>query len=214
MKYQTFFWDFDGTIFDTYPIMVQAFMTALTQQQVSELELDEQDIYETMRQHSLGTALQKFSAEFSIQADQLEQDYRQNERGQIAQAKPFDGMVDLLQQLADAGGKHYLLTHRNQSAMQLLQAAGIKKLFTDEVTSEQPFPRKPNPASLNALIKRHEVQKASAIMIGDRTLDVDAGHNAGIAGALFDPGRLIDGGPSHPEINVTNVIGLRDALLQ
>ncbi|GAX08279.1 phosphoglycolate phosphatase haloacid dehalogenase hydrolase [Secundilactobacillus silagincola] len=214
MKYQAFFWDFDGTIFDTYPIMVQAFMTALTQQQVSEIELDEQEIYETMRQHSLGTALQKFSAEFSIKADQLEHDYRQNERGRIAQAKPFDGMVALLQRLADEGGTHYLLTHRNQSAMQLLQSAGIKKLFADEVTSEQPFPRKPNPASLNALIKRNEVQKASAIMIGDRTLDVDAGHNAGIAGALFDPGRLIDGGPSHPEINVTNVIGLTDALLQ
>lgn len=65
MTYQSFFWDFDGTIFDTYPIMVQAFMLALTQQRVSEIELDEQDIYETMRQHSLGTAVQKFSAHFS-----------------------------------------------------------------------------------------------------------------------------------------------------
>lgn len=214
MKYQSFFWDFDGTIFDTYPIMVQAFMQALTQQQVSEIELDEQEIYETMRQHSMGTALQKFSAEFSIDTDRLEKDYRQIERQRIAQAQPFPGILELIQQLADSGGQHYLLTHRNQSAMQLLQAAGIKKLFVDEVTSEQPFPRKPNPASLNALIERNKVQRASAIMIGDRTLDIDAGHNASIAGALFDPGRLIDSRASHPEINVTNVVGLKDALLQ
>lgn len=214
MTYQSFFWDFDGTIFDTYPIMVQAFMQALTQQRVSEIELDEQDIYETMRQHSLETAVQKFSAHFSLQADQLERDYRQNEKRTIQQAKPFPGMVELLQELASQGGQHYLLTHRNQSANQLLAAAGIKKLFTDEVTSEQPFPRKPNPASLNALIERNGVSREAAIMIGDRTLDIDAGHNAGIAGALFDPGRLIDSQASHPEINVTNVIGLREALLQ
>lgn len=214
MKYQTFFWDFDGTIFDTYPIMVHAFMQALTQQQVSEIELDEQEIYETMRQHSMGTALQKFSAAFSINADRLEQDYRQIEAQQIATAKPFSGMLALLRQLADQGGQHYLLTHRNQSAMQLLQAAGIKKLFADAITSEQPFPRKPDPASLNALIEDHDVQRDSAIMIGDRTLDIDAGHNAGIAGALFDPGRLIDARGSHPEIDVTNVMGLQQALLQ
>ncbi|GAX02953.1 phosphoglycolate phosphatase haloacid dehalogenase hydrolase [Secundilactobacillus pentosiphilus] len=214
MKYQSFFWDFDGTIFDTYPIMVRAFMQALMQQRVSEIELDEQEIYETMRQHSFGTARQKFSAEFSLNAERLEQDYRQIERQQISQAQPFAGMLALLQQLADEGGTHYLLTHRNQSAMALLETAGIKKLFTDAVTSEQPFPRKPDPASLNALIERHEVQRPSAIMIGDRTLDIDAGHNAGISGALFDPGRLIDSRASHPEIDVTNVIGLRQALLQ
>lgn len=214
MKYQSFFWDFDGTIFDTYPIMVRAFMQALMQQRVSEIELDEQEIYETMRQHSFGTARQKFSAEFSLDAERLERDYRQIERQQISQAQPFAGMLALLQQLADEGGTHYLLTHRNQSAMALLQAAGIKKLFTDAVTSEQPFPRKPNPASLNALIERHQVRRPSAIMIGDRTLDIDAGHNAGIAGALFDPGRLIDSRVSHPEIDVTNVVGLRQALLQ
>ncbi|GAX06005.1 phosphoglycolate phosphatase haloacid dehalogenase hydrolase [Secundilactobacillus pentosiphilus] len=214
MKYQSFFWDFDGTIFDTYPIMVRAFMQALMQQRVSEIELDEQEIYETMRQHSFGTARQKFSAEFSLNAERLEQDYRQIERQQISQAQPFAGMLALLQQLADEGGTHYLLTHRNQSAMALLETAGIKKLFTDAVTSEQPFPRKPDPASLNALIERHKVQRPSAIMIGDRTLDIDAGHNAGISGALFDPGRLIDSRASHPEIDVTNVIGLRQALLQ
>ncbi|MCH5461282.1 HAD-IA family hydrolase [Lactobacillus sp. LC28-10] len=214
MTYQTFFWDFDGTIFDTYPIMVRAFMQALIQQRVSEIELDEQEIYETMRQHSMGTALQKFSALFSIDAGRLEKDYRQIEPRHIAQAQPFDGMLALLQRLADQGGQHYLLTHRNQSAMQLLQTAGIKKLFTDAVTSEQPFPRKPDPASLNALIERHNIQRGSAIMIGDRTLDIDAGHNAGIAGALFDPGRLIDARASHPKIDVTNVVGLQQALLQ
>lgn len=214
MKYKSFFWDFDGTLFDTYPIMVKAFMQALTDQHVSEIELDEVAIYEVMRRHSLGAALKQFSAEFGIDLDQLEDDYRKIEAPLIVDAKPFDGIKPLLEELQARNGQHFLLTHRNQSANQLLEAANIKKLFTDEVTSEQPFPRKPDPASLNYLIEQNQVERPTAIMIGDRNLDVDAGHNAGIAGALFDPGRLIDGTPSQPEIDVTNVSGLSKALFQ
>ncbi|MTV81264.1 HAD-IA family hydrolase [Secundilactobacillus folii] len=214
MKYKAFFWDFDGTLFNTYPIMVQAFMQALTMQRVSEIELDEVAIYETMRRHSLGAALKQFSAEFSIDSERLNRDYRALEAPMIKAAKPFEGIVPLIQQLYDNGGRHYLLTHRDRSSERLLINAGIKKLFTDEITSEQPFPRKPAPDSLNALIARNHVARQTAIMIGDRTLDVDAGHNAGIAGALFDPGHLIDATASHPEISVTNVSGLAEALLQ
>lgn len=213
MKYQTFFWDFDGTLFDTYPGMVASFMAALQQQRVSELELDEVAIYEVMRRHSLGTAIRQFSAEFGINADRLERDYRAIEATHVTDAQPFDGVIDLLTQLKANGGQHFLLTHRDKSAIERLENVGIKKLFTDIITSEQPFPRKPDPASLNALVQRHHVSLKTAIMIGDRNLDVEAGHRAGMAGGLFDPGRLIDSQLSRPEIDVTNVSGLAAALL-
>lgn len=62
MQRKTFFWDFDGTLFDTYPIMVQAFMQALLKQHVSEYELDEVEIYESCDstrwgRHCLNSAL-------------------------------------------------------------------------------------------------------------------------------------------------------------
>ncbi|KZL42656.1 HAD-IA family hydrolase [Secundilactobacillus collinoides] len=213
MQRHTFFWDFDGTLFDTYPIMVQAFMQALLKQRVSEYELDEVEIYEVMRQHSLGTALSQFSAQFSIDKGQLERDYRAIEPTMIDAAQPFDGMVVLLQAIHDAGGLHLLLTHRDKSSLKLLETAGIKSLFEDFVTKEQPFERKPNPGSLNYLIEKNNVDRATAIMVGDRTLDIDAGHNAGIAGALFDPHRVINAAASHPEIDVTDIQALSKALL-
>lgn len=79
MRYQTYFWDFDGTLFDTYPIMVDAFMQALQRQHVSEIEMDEVEYYEVMRRHSLGTAVQQFSSMYGVDATRLEQDYRRIE---------------------------------------------------------------------------------------------------------------------------------------
>lgn len=213
MQRKTFFWDFDGTLFDTYPIMVQAFMQALLKQHVSEYELDEVEIYEVMRQHAMGTALSQFSAQFSIDQAQLERDYRDIEPTMIDAAQPFDGIVPLLKAIHDQGGQHYLLTHRDASSLHLLEQAEINSLFNDFITKEQPFARKPNPDSLNFLIDKHNVDRDTAIMVGDRTLDIDAGHNAGIAGALFDPHRVINAVASHPEIDVTDVPALAKALL-
>ena len=213
MRYQTYFWDFDGTLFDTYPIMVDAFMQALQRQHVSEIEMDEVEYYEVMRRHSLGTAVQQFSSMYGVDATRLEQDYRRIEATMIENARPFDGIPALLRLIQAQGGQHFLLTHRDKSALTLLAQDDLKDLFTGFVTSEQAYARKPDPESLTALITQYQVDRSTAIMIGDRNLDVEAGHRAGIAGALFDPGRLINSAVSKPEISVTNVIGLRDALL-
>lgn len=41
-------------------------------------------------------------------------------------------------------------------------------------------------------------------MVGDRNLDIEAGHNAGIAGYLFDIDQLIEV-TSSPEVQVTDL---------
>lgn len=212
MTVTSLFWDFDGTLFDTYPLMVTAFERGLTNLGVDAIELDEQDIYETMRQHSLGTALQRFSAMFGLQQPKLEAQYRKIEPTLIDQAQPFDGVAELLKHHLVNGGRHFLLTHRDDSALRLLESAGMLSAFTGMVTSKTPFPRKPNPASLNALIERYSVDRQGAVMIGDRTLDIEAGHNAGIQGALFDPGRLIDAKKSHPEYVASQMAELEKQL--
>ncbi|WP_279384026.1 HAD hydrolase-like protein [Lentilactobacillus kisonensis] len=65
------FWDFDGTLFNTYPKMVQAFKHALIDLNIDEVEIDEHDIYLTMRQHDVGTAIRKAAAFYGIAESQL-----------------------------------------------------------------------------------------------------------------------------------------------
>ncbi|KRM93772.1 haloacid dehalogenase-like hydrolase [Lentilactobacillus senioris DSM 24302 = JCM 17472] len=185
------FWDFDGTLFDTYPAMVRAFHLTLMDLNVDEVEIDDHSIYTTMRQQSLGTAFDQYGAEFGLNLDQLKITYYRHEVQEVAGAKPIAGVAEILQQAIDNGGANYLLTHRNDQAKQLLADNGFKNQFVDAVTADMPFPRKPKPDSLNYLIDKHNVDRKAAMMIGDRELDVLAGHNANIASSLFDPDGLI-----------------------
>ncbi|KRM47753.1 Phosphoglycolate phosphatase [Lentilactobacillus parabuchneri] len=198
------FWDFDGTLFDTYPKMVAAFMQALSDLGIDDVEIDEHQIYETMRQHDVGTAIRKFSAFYGLKEASLRKLNCQYQTKMVADALPFPGVKEVLSLISGMDGRNFLLTHRDNQAKGMLDQFGLLDFFSGFVTSDQDFPRKPQPDSINWLIETYEVDRKKAIMIGDRKLDVAAGHNANIASCLFDPdGTIVDSG--NPEIRVTEI---------
>lgn len=213
MRYQQLFWDFDGTLVNTYPGMVKAFGEALVACGVNDFEIDSEDIYRTMRQHSLGRAYQRFTAEYQIDRDRLAKLYNQLAAPLLEKTVAFAGAAELLAAVTAAGGRNFLLTHRDHRALERLQALQLDNFFTGYVTKDDDYPRKPDPTSLLALCQRYNVDKSTAIMIGDRNLDVAAGHRAGMAGALFDPEHLIVD-ESQPEIRVTQLADLQGWLWQ
>lgn len=185
-------WDFDGTLFDTYPFMVTSFSKALQAHNIDQIEINPDAIYEQMRIHSLGSAITKYSARFGINQDSLLKSYQTFEHEEVELAKPFAGVKANLQKIVDNGGQNALLTHRNQQALALLERYDLKQFFTDFVTSDNHFKRKPDPESLNHLIQQLALKRAETAMVGDRELDVQAGNNAAITTILFDPDYLID----------------------
>ncbi|RRK10046.1 HAD family hydrolase [Lactiplantibacillus garii] len=196
-----FLWDLDGTLLATYPAMVAGF-----QQAVSNLgaTVSADETYAMMRQHSVGYAERTVAKRFGWDWHDLRAGYQQYEPALQVAPAAFAGAEAVLRAVQALGGHNYLMTHRNQSAHQYLQRAGLAKYFTDAVTAEQPFARKPDPAALNYLLDKHHVDRHIAVMVGDRNLDIEAGHNAGIAGYLFDVDHLIHV-TSHPEVQVANL---------
>lgn len=205
--YTTFFWDLDGTLYDTYPQMVRAFAETLEQLQIP---ADRAHIYRLMRQDSLGVAFDWYAARFAVTRVQLEARYYPLEK-QLQQPQLFAGVREVLTAVVAAGGRNFLLTHRNDRSLTFMHHDGIMGLFTDYVTADQPFPRKPDPTSLNYLIDRNRVQRSGAVMIGDRNLDVEAGHRAQIDGILFDPDQLIQA-TSHPESRIEKMTTLLEMI--
>lgn len=202
------FYDFDGTLFDTYPVMVAAFAEAAQQ---AGLAVNQQEVYELMRQHSLGFAINAIAEPNRLDAGEFKRTFRQIETPRLSECRPFSNVKELLAQITTQGGRNFLLTHRNQAALDLLQKYGLRDYFTDFVTGDQDFPRKPDPASLNYLINKHQVNQKAAYMIGDRNLDIDAAHHAAIKGILFDPDQLINV-TSAPEFTSTSFATIRDYL--
>ena len=124
----------------------------------------------------------------------LERTHRMGEDEVEPRVVPFPDAREVLAAIVKNGGRNYLYTHRNETAMRYLEDAGFTELFADFVTAEEGFPSKPAPDAVLALIARNGLDPADCIMVGDREIDGMSGKNAGIAGALVNyPPALPDG---------------------
>ena len=179
-----FFWDFDGTLFDTYPVLTEVFAKACALQRAN---ISAKQALDWMK-ITMTDAVQIASEQLGLDKERLLQDFRDIEAEITADTLPLMPEIDdTLRSLAEACCRHYLVTHRDHSALDALNAKNLLYLFTGWVIRENGFPRKPDPASLRYLMKKYEVNPEQACMIGDRPLDVQAGRNAGIMGCLLDP---------------------------
>ena len=177
-------WDFDGTLFDTYPALVTAYQKAL---EAHGFSAPYEEIHSLMRR-SVDTAFSYYRETLGV-GDEILRDYSAI-RAEIEPelAKPYPGMPELLRDISSSGRHSYLCTHRGGSVYALLEKFGLRDLFSDFVTAEDGFPRKPDPAGVRCLMEKHAIAPEEAAMIGDRTLDVRAGQNAGILGVGYCDG--------------------------
>ncbi|MGV3466012.1 MAG: HAD-IA family hydrolase [Heyndrickxia sp.] len=160
-------WDFDGTLFDTYPVYSSIFSKVLRG------KVDNQEIYETL----------KISFSHAIQFYNL----RENQLKEIAvlennlspkDIKPFEQVEDVLKFAA----KNVIMTHKDRrGVMSILEHYGWGKYFIDIVTIDDGFPRKPNSAAYKYLHEKHHIDLA----IGDRELDLIPAKELGIKTCIF-----------------------------
>lgn len=74
-----------------------------------------------------------------------------------------------------------VLTDRpNPFARDLVQALGVSIYFQDIIAGDSPCQRKPNPASLLALIAKSESTPEEVLFIGDSPVDIETGRRAGV----------------------------------
>ena len=184
MKYQHFFWDFDGTLYDTYGRITRAAAKALNELGV---KVSAEEVYPVAKR-SLFTVCAKWVEPLDSSYDQfLDLYHRYSELEGAESIRPYPGALDTLRAVIAHGGKNYLYTHRSASVFRWLAYDGITDLFTETITTLDGFPPKPAPDALNFLVKKHSLKLSECVMVGDRDIDLDAAKNAHMDCALFDP---------------------------
>ena len=185
MKFDHFFWDYDGTLFDTYDALTRAYLRAAKEIGIG-IGYDEM---RWMAKHSVGWAAQQLGERAGMPAAEVQDIYYRYalEEETMETMKPYPGTAQVLEAICRKGGMNYLYSHRDRRSIEALTHYGLKGYFTDFITKEHQFPRKPEPDALLYLVRKHALDPARCIMVGDRVLDVEAGLNAGMSGALFDP---------------------------
>ena len=188
MRFRYLIWDFDGTLFDTYPVLNRSIRRALAEFGV---ESDEERIA-AMLSDTLSDTIDALAREHDLDVETFVERIRHHQaEASLAERPPFPGAIRVCRRFLKAGGTNYIHTHRDtESLMAYLDFQGVVNLFADCVTRDDGYPRKPDPAGFAALVEKHNLPKAEVLAVGDRDLDVLGAHAAGLAACLFgtEPG--------------------------
>ena len=184
MRYDNIIWDFDGTLFDTYPAMCRDLQAVMEGLGVHASLEDLLPRFTTSRE----TVLAWCGQQAGMTAQEVDQIYRAwvTEHGQ-PEAYPFPHVRSILERFQAAGGRNFVFTHRSGSVHDYLAGADLTKYFTDVVSAGTTYARKPAPAGNLHIIETYGLDKNYTLAVGDRELDVLAAKNAGIHACLFSP---------------------------
>lgn len=188
MVLQTAIWDFDGTLADTYTGILKSLQQ--TFYDFDYPQPDMQEVYRFIKLHSVKSYLQKL--ELSPDFDEVYQHFQNIDHQNQTHIQLVAGAAQTLQAIVAQGGHNFLWTHRDDLAIKLLAKQQVQSYFTQIITSTSVFARKPDPAALNYLVKKYNLNRADTAMIGDRSLDVQAGQNAQLMTIYFDVDQLHD----------------------
>lgn len=180
-----FFWDFDGTLFDTYPIIIEDLRRCL---QAYGFDCDPRETMGLMLDN-IGTARDHYADRFGIDRGELKAAFQQQRSRELQAftAKPFPGIAAVLEQILALGGKNYIFTHSKPETIETyLKKHGLDGYFHDILGDGSPgFVAKPAPDSLFFLMEKHGIEPGQAVMVGDRDRDLGSARAAGIATAHF-----------------------------
>ncbi|QVI35972.1 haloacid dehalogenase [Lacticaseibacillus chiayiensis] len=176
-------WDFDGTLYDSYPGMMKALRSLVLD---NGGQIESQELYRQVKKTSIKKFLTDFGSKVGRSVDELEAEYHRRARVYLHDIHPYPAALSVLTAIKEQGGHNLLLTHRDHSAWDILANDHADTLFLGGVDSDLDLPRKPAPDAIQYLLKRFQLNPAVTAMIGDRSLDVDAGINAGVKTIYFN----------------------------
>ncbi len=176
-------WDLDGTLFDTYPAFVAAFVDACA---TFGAQPDPAHIDALVR-IDMGTCVSGLSRELGISEEQLEKQFDVFYKAYgLAKQVPFPRLIDVLDYAQSVGGVNAIITHRRaETTDQLLDLHGLAERFADRITADDNYPRKPDPAAFIAMRDRHGFRPDDTLCIGDRDIDTLAAHGAGLRACIY-----------------------------
>lgn len=108
-----------------------------------------------------------------------------------ADQPPFDGAAEVCQLIRSGGGLNLIVTHRRRAGLdRLLTTHQMADLFTDVISHDDRYPRKPDPGAFLTLIERYRLPRDESLAVGDRDIDILAAHADGLSAARFGTGSI------------------------
>ena len=175
-----FIWDFDGTLFDSYPIIIGNLRRAL---QDYGYDCDPVEAMGLMLRN-IDHAHTHYANKFGISKDDLICTYMKHHQAvnPLLLAEPMADVQEVLSRICETGRYNYIYTHRkDDTTSQYLKKYGLDPYFREIVGAESAhFAYKPAPDALLYLMDKYNMSPEQTVMVGDRDCDLGSARNAGI----------------------------------
>lgn len=178
MMKPTFIWDLDGTLLDSYAAILAGIQETYEQ---FDIPFDREAITAFILKYSVKDLLMRDAATYGLDSQELNRVRATSLKEKNTQIPLMDGAREILAWTAEEGIQNFVYTHKSDNAFQVLTDLGIDRYFTEILTSDSGFERKPNPEALLYLIDKYQLDHSQTYYVGDRLLDVETAIHAGIS---------------------------------
>ncbi len=182
MKYKAVIFDLDGTLLNTIQDIGESVNASLKKHNYEGYTIDEYKIFVGRGiDETISICIEKGGidpAEFdSIKKGYMEEYKVRHNRN----TKPYEGIVDLLNNLKEKGIKVNVLSNKPHHQTLKVISHYFKDFEFDFVYGKKPeFRIKPYPESLNDMIKKLDLDKKDILYVGDTNTDIQTANNANL----------------------------------
>ena len=188
MQETAFIWDLDGTLLDSYEAILAGIEE--TYRQFS-LPYNKKEVRAFILKYSVQDLLEQVAKERGLDVGLLNQVRAQSLAEKNAQVVLMLGAREVLAWADQQGIQQFVYTHKGDNAFTILRDLGFDSYFTEILTSQSGFARKPSPEAATYLINKYHLNPDRTYYIGDRILDIEFAQNSGIQSINF-LGALVD----------------------
>ena len=177
-----YIWDLDGTLLDSYAVIVKGAKAAAEDAGLPDTE---DDVLKGVKQESVTAYLRGASTRSGIPFEEMKQRYRTHAHALDDEITLIDGAKETLERLQREGAVHFVYTHRGASSRPILQRLDILDCFRDIVTAEAKFAPKPSGEGVRYLLVKYGLDPADTWYVGDRAVDMYCAKDAGVNALLY-----------------------------
>ena len=182
MQKTAFIWDLDGTLLDSYEAILSGIEETFAQ---FSIPYDKEKVREFILKYSVQDLLMQVAEERKLGVEELNEVRAQSLAEKNAQVVLMPGAREVLAWADQAGIQNFVYTHKGDNAFAILRDLGLESYFTEILTSQSGFARKPSPEAAIYLLDKYQLNPDNTYYIGDRTLDVEFAQNSGIQSFNF-----------------------------
>ena len=182
MQKTAFIWDLDGTLLDSYEAILSGIEETFRQ---FSIPYHKEKVREFILKYSVQDLLVRVAEDRNLDVEVLNQVRAQSLAEKNVQVVLMPGARDVLTWAAEHGIQQFVYTHKGDNAFTILKDLGLQSYFTEILTSQSGFARKPSPEAAIYLLDKYQLDPRDTYYIGDRVLDVEFAQNSGIQSINF-----------------------------